>query len=119
MAFPFWQKPMVRKNPPKLPTSGIYHFEHQKDHSKNRIHLRVENDGNGLLLVNAARAYHLNPSATAIAYWKLSGRTENEIFNSLTHYFEITDNQMVDDAKSFLSQMEVITDPDEIGRAHV
>jgi len=113
MAFPFWQKPMVRKNPPKLPTSGIYHFEHQKDHSKNRIHLRVENDGNGLLLVNAARAYHLNPSATAIAYWKLSGRTENEIFNSLTHYFEITDNQMADDAKSFLAQMEVITDPDE------
>jgi radical SAM protein with 4Fe4S-binding SPASM domain len=113
MAFPFWHKPMVRKNSPKLPTSGIYHFEQQKDHSKNRIHLRVENDGNGLLLVNAARAYHLNPSATAIAYWKLSDHTENEILNSLTNYFEIKDDQLAVDAKSFLAQMEVITDPDE------
>lgn len=113
MAFPFWQKPLVRNNSPKLPSSGIYHFEQQKVHCKNRIHLRVENDGNGLLLVNAARAYHLNPSATAIAYWQLSEHTENVILNSLTDYFEIEDDQMVNDAKSFLAQMEVITDPDE------
>lgn len=113
MAFPFWQKPLIRKNSPNLPTTGIYHFEQQKDHSKNRIHLRVENDGNGLLLVNAARAYHLNPSATAMAYWQLSEYTENEILNSLTTHFEIEDDQLVVDAKSFLAQMEIITDPDE------
>lgn len=113
MAFPFWQKPLVKKNLPKLPTTGIYHFEQQKDHSQNRIHLRVENNGNGLLLVNAARAYHLNPSATAMAYWQLSEHTENEILNSLTNYFEIEDDQLVVDAKSFLAQLEVITDPDE------
>lgn len=113
MVFPFWQKALEKKNSPKLPKNGIYHFEQQKDHSKNRIHLRVENDGNGLLLVNAARAYHLNPSATAIAYWQLSEHSEIEILNSLSNYFEIEDDQLVDDAKSFLAQMEVITDPDE------
>ncbi len=113
MAFPFWPKALEKKNSPKLPSTGIYHFEQQKDHSKNRIHLRVENDGNGLLLVNAARAYHLNPSATAIAYWQLSDQSENEILNSLSNYFEIKDDQLVDDAKSFLAQMEIITDPDE------
>ena len=76
MAFPFWPKTREKSKSPKLPVSGIYHFDQEKEHSKNRIHLRVENDGNGLLLVNAARAYHLNPSATAMAYWHLSEHSE-------------------------------------------
>lgn len=112
MAFTFWPITRERKIP-KLPVSGIYHFEQQKEHSKNRIHLRVENDGNGLLLVNASRAYHLNPSATAMAYWHLSEHSEQQIINSLANYFDIGNDQLILDAKPFLAQMEVITDPDE------
>lgn len=113
MAFPFWQKLIQKRSVSELPKIGIHHFAQEKQESKNRIHLRVENDGNGLLMVNAARAYHLNPSATAMAYWSLSGQTEPEIYNSLTKNFDISKDQCIDDAKIFLSQMEVITDPDE------
>jgi radical SAM protein with 4Fe4S-binding SPASM domain len=113
MAFSFWPKGFTKQKYDKLPSPGIYHFEQQKDHSKNRIHLRVEADGNGLLLVNAARAYHLNPSAVAMAYWSLSGKNENEIISSLKHNFEIDHFQLVEDAAPFLTQMAVITDPDE------
>ncbi len=113
MAFPFWPKTREKKKSPKLPGSGIYHFEQEKEQSKNRIHLRVENDGNGLLLVNAARAYHLNPSATAMAYWHLSDHSEQEILKSLPKFFDTNNDQIVLDAKAFLTQMEIITDPDE------
>ncbi|MDO9085966.1 MAG: radical SAM protein [Anaerolineaceae bacterium] len=113
MAFSFWPKGLLREKYNKLPDAGIYHFDQQKEHSKNRIHLRVEEDGNGLLLVNAARAYHLNPSAVAMAFWSLSGRSETEIMTALKKNFEIGHNQLVEDASSFLSQMAVITDPDE------
>lgn len=97
----------------KLPTSGIYHFEQKKENSKNRIHLRVENDGNGLLMINAARAYHLNPSATAMAYWSLSGQNKEYINDSLIHHFEIEQSQSDHDTKLFLEQLSVITDPAE------
>lgn len=113
MAFPFWPKTREKKKSPKLPGTGIYHFEQEKEQSKNRIHLRVENDGNGLLLVNAARAYHLNPSATAMAYWHLSDHSEQEILKSLPKFFDTNNDQIVLDAKAFLTQMEIITDPDE------
>lgn len=113
MAFPFWPLTREKSKSPKLPVSGIYHFEQEKDHSKNRIHLRVESDGNGLLLVNAARAYHLNPSATAMAYWHLSEHSEQDILKSLPKFFDIENGQIILDAKPFLAQMEVITDPDE------
>jgi len=113
MAVSFWQKITNKNSFSDLPNFGIYHFSQEKQESKNRIHLRVEKDGNGLLMVNAARAYHLNPSATAMAYWSLSGKTESNIYNSLTKNFDISKEQCIDDAKEFLSQMAVITDPDE------
>ncbi|HSM24665.1 MAG TPA: PqqD family peptide modification chaperone, partial [Anaerolineaceae bacterium] len=113
MAFPFWQKLNSHKVNSNLPELGIYHFNQEKEHSKNRIHLRVENDGNGLMMVNAARAYHLNPSATAMAYWSLNGQSETEIYHSLSRNFAIDKNQCIQDAKQFLEQMTVLTDPDE------
>lgn len=114
MAIPFWQMIAKNKNIPKLPDAGVYHFPQIKPESKSRIHLRVETDGNGLLMVNASRAYHLNPTATAIAYWSLSGKTESEISHSLVKYFDISQDQCVSDTESFLSQMSVIANPDEI-----
>ena len=35
---------------------------------KARLHLRLEEDGHGLLLVNASRVYHFNPSAACMTY---------------------------------------------------
>ena len=96
-----------------LPNSGIYHFEQKNENSKNRIHLRVENDGNGLLMVNAARAYHLNPSATAMAYWSLSGKDQQDIKQSLVRYFEIDNSTSDHDTDLFLDQLTIITDPEE------
>lgn len=113
MAIPFWQKLNHHKVNTKLPSTGIYHFNQEKEYSKNRIHLRVENDGNGLMMVNAARAYHLNPSATAMAYWSLNGQSESEIYHLLSKNFEIKLDQCIDDTKQFLEQMAIITDPDE------
>jgi len=113
MSLPSWTRALIRNTATKLPGVGIYHFEQKKDHSENRIHLRVENDGNGLLLVNAARAYHLNPTATAIAYWSLSGKSESQILNSLPKFFDIDQQTIKLDALPFLAQMEIITDPDE------
>jgi len=70
MAFSFWPKVLSRQNYNKLPAAGIYHFDQQKEHSKNRIHLRVEEDGNGLLLVNAARAYQCSCNGFLVSFWK-------------------------------------------------
>ena len=56
----------------KPPIAGVYHFLRQTDQSKTRLHLRVEPDGKGLLLINAARALHLNPTATEMAFYSLS-----------------------------------------------
>jgi radical SAM protein with 4Fe4S-binding SPASM domain len=97
----------------QLPKPGIYHFRQKSKDSKNRMHLRVETDGNALLMVNAARAYHLNPTAAALAYWALSEFDQEQIRKSLFKNFDLDQKQAERDILPFLDQLAVITDPDE------
>lgn len=54
------------------PESGLYHFLRESDTQKSRIHLRIDPDGSGLLMINASRVFHLNPSASSMAFYILS-----------------------------------------------
>ena len=76
MAFPSWISRLHLSSDKKVPSPGIYHFKQGDNENKNHIHLRIEDDGVGLLMVNAAQAYHLNPSAASMAFWSLSGNSE-------------------------------------------
>jgi hypothetical protein len=109
-----WWKNHKQNGKLNLPSAGIYHFANQTDENKNRIHLRIEQDGAGLLMINAARAYHLNPSATSMAYWKLSGGEEKEIVHSLKHNFKVAEEAARSDTTNFLDTFTKIINPIEI-----
>ena len=50
------------------PSSGLYHYLRETADEKSRIHLRVDPDGTGTLIVNANSVMHLNPTAALMAY---------------------------------------------------
>lgn len=58
----------TRHSPPVTPQAGLYHYTREDEFEKSRIHLRLDPDGNGTLIVNANRVMHLNPSAALMAY---------------------------------------------------
>jgi radical SAM protein with 4Fe4S-binding SPASM domain len=94
------------------PSPGTYHFLRANDDEKTRIHLRIEVDGRGLLLVNAAKIYHLNPTATAMAYQALQQKSNSETIAQLTHSFHVSRAQAEGDYLSFLRQFEELIRPD-------
>jgi hypothetical protein len=48
---------------------GIYHYQAPQEDPRNyRLHLRVENNGQGVLIVNASTVLHLNETAAEYAY---------------------------------------------------
>lgn len=96
-----------------LPVPGVKHYLRQEPGSKVRMHLRLEGDGRGLLLVNASRAYHLNPSAAVMAYLNLEGRSEPEAVKALTGHFRVSAAEALQDYRAFCQQMAVMTQPDE------
>jgi len=55
-----------------LPEPGIYKFDIADESQKSRLHLRVDEDYSGLLVVNASKIIHLNQSALLMTYLYLN-----------------------------------------------
>ena len=68
------------------PSSGLHHYLRENAHEKSRIHLRVDPDGNGTLIVNANSVMHLNPTATYMAWLTLEEKTKEESKNLCVRY---------------------------------
>jgi radical SAM protein with 4Fe4S-binding SPASM domain len=92
-------------------SAGVYHFEKTTPDSKVRIHLRVEADGNGLLLVNANRAFHLNPTATLMAFHLLKENGQTQIIKALISNYHVSKMDAEKDFTSFYDQFSQLIDP--------
>jgi len=72
---------------------GLHHYQPEWDGERSRVHLRIDPDGNGILLVNANRILHLNQSATYIAYLVLEGVTDDQAIRLLTRAYQSPPNR--------------------------
>lgn len=61
------------QQPAALIGQGMYHYVREADGQATRFHLRVDNDGSGVLLTNATMAARLSPSGVVIAARLLAG----------------------------------------------
>ena len=97
--------------PSNLPQSGLYHYRREEQDGKTRIHLRIDPDGSGLLILNANRVVHLNPSAAYMAYLHLEGNDPLQIGKAMQKQFRVAAAQAQQDYMDFSLQMEEILDP--------
>jgi len=96
-----------------LPAAGLYHYRRENEHGKARLHLRIDADGRGLLMVNASRVYHLNPTAASMAFFSLEGRSAEDAIQALKQHYKVSASEARSDYRAFGQQLEVITDPEE------
>src|SRR6188474_530250 len=68
-----------RQSPETLDSGvKIFHFSRENESERSRIHLRIDPDGSGTLIVNANRVMHLNPTAALMAWMILEEKTKEE-----------------------------------------
>jgi radical SAM protein with 4Fe4S-binding SPASM domain len=101
-----------RKSEIVNPKSGLYHYTRQDGDEKSRIHLRVDPDGNGTLIVNANRVMHLNPTASLMAWLILEDKQEHEIIAAITKKYRISANHARTDLSEFRIQISELLRPD-------
>jgi len=99
-------------NPSILPHSGLFHYLKEEPGEKTRIHLRIDPDGRGLLMVNASRVYHLNPTAAEMAFWVLQQTSEPEVIRHLTRRYAVSRAQVQADFQHYQAQIESLLHPD-------
>src|SRR5512142_2547220 len=94
------------------PSSGLYQLTRENEQEKSRIHLRIDPDGTGTLIVNANRVMHLNPTAAFMAWLILEGKTKEERVRALTSRYSVSRKQADADLSAFHFQLEELLRPD-------
>jgi radical SAM protein with 4Fe4S-binding SPASM domain len=95
-----------------VPQSGLFHYVREDQHGKMRIHLRMDPDGYGLLIINANRVVHLNPSGTLMAYLYLEGHSPEQAAHQLRQKYQVPSAQAQVDFQDFQNQIEALLRPD-------
>jgi radical SAM protein with 4Fe4S-binding SPASM domain len=92
--------------------SRLYHYTRENEHEKSRVHLRLDADGHGTLIVNANRIMHLNPTAAAMAKMILDGRADREIVATIMKTWNVKREIAIADLSTFNLQLSDLIRPD-------
>ena len=80
---------LTKDSPGKDFAPGLWSFDVTGNGGQARVHLRIEEDERGLLLINANRAVHLNPTATYMAWLHLHGLNQEQSLRSLARRYRV------------------------------
>ncbi len=109
----FGKKVALSSRPPAGdPLPGLYHYSRLHQDEKSRIHLRLDPDGHGTLIVNANRILHLNPTAALMAYFVLEDISDRDALRSIRQKYNVNGRQARLDLGSLRSQLEALVRPD-------
>ncbi|UCD98052.1 MAG: radical SAM protein [Chloroflexota bacterium] len=94
--------------------AGIYHYQAPQEDPRNyRLHLRLEKNGEGVMIINAATILHLNQTAAEYAYYLVQGYSENDAGNAVASRYRVPFEQARQDYSDFLEQIDtLVTIPD-------
>ena len=110
--FDRWMKPVE-----KLPV-GIYQYQSPPETEPHyRLHLRVEADGRGILILNAHTVMHLNQTAAEYAYYWMLQIPEADVVRNIGKRYRMNRDQIRKDFLGFKEQIEtmvVTTDIDPV-----
>ncbi len=100
---------------PKKPLPpGLYSYQTPPEAAEPyRLHLRLEPDGSGILIVNASTVLHLNSTAAEYAYHLIQATPEEQVVNSLSARYHVKRDQALQDYRSLTDRIHsLIETPD-------
>ena len=78
-----------------------------------RIHLRLQPDGSGILIVNAATVLHLNPTAAEYAYHFIKGSEPEAAAKEVARRYRVDRTTALQDFRNFAERVQtLVTTPD-------
>jgi hypothetical protein len=78
-----------------------------------RIHLRLQPDGSGVLIVNAATVLHLNPTAAEYAYHFIKGSAPDVAAREVADRYRVNKKMALKDFNDFTDRIQtLLTTPD-------
>ncbi|MBN2044737.1 MAG: hypothetical protein JW757_06945 [Anaerolineales bacterium] len=97
-----------------LPT-GVFHYITPPDHPRNlRLHLRLESDGRGLLIVNASTVLHLNQTAAEFAYHIIRQTPKEDAARVVQKRYQVSYTDALRDFNQLQEQIDALIDTPDL-----
>ncbi|MCJ7624899.1 MAG: PqqD family protein, partial [Anaerolineaceae bacterium] len=91
-------------NPVEPIPVGVYTYQSTGDSElPYKLHLRVEPDGSGILIINASTVLHLNQTAVEYAYYFIDDMKSEDIPALVAARYDVSIGQAKRDMESFLN----------------
>ena len=74
---------------PKPLSKGMYHLRAEGEFGGYRLHLRIENDGRGILLVDASKVLHLNQTAAELAMHIIEATPVEDLISQMRKRYKV------------------------------
>lgn len=102
-------------NAPQTVPAGIYMYQAPPDSDMPyKMHLRVEKDGSGVLILNASTVLHLNQSAAEFAYHLMQGIERSAIASKVAERYEIPLEVARTDLDDFLDKITTLVETEDL-----
>lgn len=98
------EKPGVNQPLP----AGTHAYQSGPDEPAYRLHLRLQEDGSGLLVVNAATVLHLNPTGAEYAYHMMKGIPPDETAAKVAERYRISQAEAQKDYLDFRDRIQTL-----------
>src|SRR3990172_12939286 len=106
---------LSRTTPAKPLEPGFYSYVAPPSHPFNyRLHLRVEGDGNGLLVVNASTVLHLNQTATEYAYHFVHLPPPEQVAEKINRRYRVSKKRASEDYADFAKKIQALIEPPDL-----
>jgi MoaA/NifB/PqqE/SkfB family radical SAM enzyme len=93
--------------------AGTHHLQATADEKPYRLHLRLNKDGSGLLILNAATVLQLNPTAAEYAFHFVKGTEPDEAAKQISKRYQVDKKTALADFQNFTDQIhELVSTPD-------
>ena len=110
-------RPIIQRFfPPHQPLpAGVYHFQAPADHPfPYRLHLRIEPDGHGVLVVNASTVVHLNTTACEYAYHLVQNTPEQQAIAEVARRYHTSKETVARDYHDLLERLQTLIDTPDL-----
>ena len=95
--------------------SGIYHYQSPPDDPRNyRLHLRKEELGGGVLIVNAATILHLNQTAADYAYYLVKNAPVEEVAREMSARYHVSAEQASQDYLEMADRIQILIETPDL-----
>jgi len=95
-------------------SQGRYTYRGKEDFKGLALQLRVEPDGQGLMVINANTVLYLNETATAHAFFFMQGMTTDEAVKKIRRMYRVNKKTARDDHERLIYTVTTLAQTEEV-----